>query len=167
MSADNAKLNMPSKRLIVPIVVALVVLGVVFAFYMAGLPQGASSSGTNSNFPPYTDLPAGCVKPAGGFLIIVNQNGFNDSVQHGAPSKSWPVIQVQKGATVNLVVCNSDVQAHGFQITHYFNSNIQTVAPGQVIRVSFVASQSGIFMIYCSIFCSVHIFMQNGELVVT
>lgn len=149
------------KLLSVAIVAAAVVLGALAAAYVIKLPSGGS---TGTGFPPYTNLPAGCVKPAGGFLIIANQNGFNDSIQHGAPQKQWPVIVVNQGAKVSITVCNSDIQAHGFQITHYFDSNIQTVAPGQVIHVSFVADKVGDFEIYCSIFCSIHIFMQNGLL---
>lgn len=148
--------------------VALVALSVVLV-YVVGLPAGAqrSDSGTGATYPPYTNLPAGCVKPPGGYLIIANQNGFNDSIQHGAPSNDWPIINVTQGSTVNITVCNSDVQAHGFQITHYFDSNIETVSPGKVIHVTFVADKAGDFTIYCSIFCSVHIYMQNGLLAVS
>jgi hypothetical protein len=111
-------------------------------------------------------LPAGCVKPAGGFLVIASNLGFNDSIEHGAPTKGWPLMTAQKGATVNIVVCNTDRVAHGFQIAHYFDSSIETVEPGQVIHVSFVANQAGTFDIYCSILCPIHVYMQNGQLLV-
>ena len=101
------------------------------------------------------------------FVIIANANGFNDSVDHGVPQNSWPVIQVPQGTTVNITVINDDHQAHGFQITHYFDSTIETVSPGQKLTVTFVASEVGDFRIYCSIFCTVHAFMQSGELTVT
>jgi heme/copper-type cytochrome/quinol oxidase subunit 2 len=101
------------------------------------------------------------------FLIIANSNGFNDSIDHGAPQNSWPVIHVPKGTVVNITVYNDDHQAHGFQITHYFDSTIKTVAPGQKLTVVFVADEAGSFKIYCSIFCTVHAFMQSGLLVVT
>jgi heme/copper-type cytochrome/quinol oxidase subunit 2 len=107
------------------------------------------------------------VKPSGGFLVIASKDGFNDSIEHGAPVQSWPVITVKQGSTVNITVCNSDHQAHGFQVTHYFDSNIETVEPGQVVHVSFLANREGNFTIYCSIFCSIHIYMQSGELSVT
>jgi len=100
------------------------------------------------------------------FVIIQNANGFNDSVDHGVPQNSWPVIQVPQGTTVNITVINDDHQAHGFQITHYFDSTIETVSPGQKLTVTFVASEVGDFRIYCSIFCTVHAFMQSGELAV-
>jgi len=113
------------------------------------------------------NLPSGCSKPAGGFLIIASKLGYNDSVDHGVPENSWPVITVKQGQQVNIVVCNTDIQAHGFQVAHYFDSTIESIAPGQVIHVSFTAAQTGDFRIYCSILCSVHAFMQSGLLVVT
>jgi nitrous oxide reductase len=134
---------------------------------MTQLPREASTSASSTSFPPYVYLPTGCVKPVDGFLIIANQNGYNDSIQHGAPSKQWPIINVKQGTTVRITVCNADIQAHGFQVTHYSDSNIQTVTPGEVIHVSFVANSVGDFDIYCEIFCSIHIFMQNGLLRVT
>ena len=145
--------------MVIVVVAALAV--VAFAIYLPGRQSG---SNTSTGYPPYTNLPSGCVKPAGGFLVIANQNGFNDSIEHGAPQTQWPVIVVKQGTTVNIAVCNSDVQAHGFQVSHYFDSTIQTVSPGQVIHISFVADEVGDFKIYCSIFCSIHIFMQNGLL---
>lgn len=112
-------------------------------------------------------LPTGCVKPSDGFLIIASNTGYNDSIGHGAPQKNWPIINVTQGRTVNITVCDTDVQAHGFQISHYYDSSIVTVIPGQVLHVSFVADEAGTFRIYCSIFCSIHIFMQSGKLRVT
>jgi len=112
-------------------------------------------------------LPAGCVRPAGGFLIIASETGYNDSIGHGAPQKSWPVLTVHRGQNVSIVVCNIDEQAHGFQITHYFDQSIETLLPGHVLRVSFVADETGSFDIYCSILCTIHIYMQNGLLDVT
>ena len=115
-----------------------------------------------------TSLPAGCVRPANGFLIIASSRGYNDSVGHGVgPNDSWPVVTVQKGQSVNLVVCNTDIAAHGFQIYHYFDGDIVSIAPDQVVRASFVANEAGSFRIYCSIFCVIHVpYMQYGELIV-
>ena len=112
-------------------------------------------------------LPPGCSRPAGGFLIVASTDGYNDSIAHGAPVKSWPVITVRQGQNVTIVVCNIDHQAHGFQIKHYEDSNIESVLSGQTLKVSFVADQAGSFDIYCDIFCTIHVFMQNGLLMVT
>jgi hypothetical protein len=113
-------------------------------------------------------LPAGCVKPAGGFLIIASQLGFNDSVNHGVPEDNWPVMNVRLGQNVTIVVCNADPsQAHGFQVDHYYVAQLVSVASGQVLRVSFIATQAGSFRVYCQIFCTIHWAMQSGQLVVT
>jgi hypothetical protein len=112
-------------------------------------------------------LPTGCVKPSDGFLIIASELGYNDSVDHGVPQNSWPVVNVQQGQNVTIVVCNIDPgEAHGFQIDNYYNARTVSIAPGQVLTVSFVANKAGTFRIYCNIFCAVHWAMQSGELVV-
>lgn len=145
----------PSRRTLTILALAGIAFAAIISVtYFADLRSGSSS------------LPAGCVKPTNGFVIIASETGFNDSIGHGAPEKPWPIITVQKGAAVTIVVCNTDRQAHGFQIAHYFDSSIETVEPGQVLRVPFVASQTGTFQIYCSIFCTIHVYMQSGQLVV-
>ncbi len=101
------------------------------------------------------------------FLIVESITGFNDSADHGVPADCWPVIRVPSGTMVNITVTNVDKQPHGFNIAHYYDSSIVTVAPGQTIHVSFIASEAGSFKIYCSIFCTVHWAMQSGQLIVT
>ena len=146
------------KRLLVPAVIAVVLAAVLIGIYFAGVSGGKSNS----------SLPSGCTKPAGGFLIIASNQGYNDSIGHGAPNKNWPIITVHKGQTVSITVCNTDTQAHGFQITYYYDSFIQSIAPNTVLHVPpFVANETGSFRIYCDIFCTIHIFMQSGELIVT
>ncbi len=99
-------------------------------------------------------------------LIIASVTGFNDSADHGVPASAWPIVHVSKGTTVNFTVFNDDKQAHGFQVSHYLDSPIETIAPGQRVSFSFVANETGTFRIYCSIFCTVHWAMQSGELIV-
>lgn len=132
---------------------------------IGGLRSSQSAAGTL----PAVSLPPGCVKPAGGFLIVMSEYGYNDSVLEGAgPTKAWPVVTVARGTTVNITVCNVDrTQSHGFQISYYFDSSVEAVSPGQVLRVSFVATKPGTFQIYCAIFCTIHLFMQYGQLRVT
>lgn len=139
------------------LVVAVVGVSVASAYVLYGRAPQSESGG----------LPSYCLKPSGGFLIVASARGYNDSVDHGVPANSWPVISVQKGATVTIVVCNTDVQAHGFQVTHYLDSRIETVSPGRALVFSFIADQTGSFRIYCSIFCTVHWAMQSGLLVVS
>ena len=125
----------------------------------------AASENAQGKVSPIT-LPPGCDRPAGGFLVIMSEYGYNDSVLEGAgPTKAWPVITVPQGASVNITVCNVDKgQSHGFQIANYFDSKIESVAPGQVLHVSFLATKAGVFQIYCAIFCTIHLFMQYGQL---
>jgi hypothetical protein len=109
-------------------------------------------------------LPAGCVRQSGGFLIIASSLGYNDSIAHGAPVKSWPVLEVTKGTDVTITLCNTYSQAVGFQVSHYLAGETETIMPGQVLSVSFIANQTGTFVIYCSIFNPIHIYLQGGEL---
>jgi len=144
--------------------IALALLAVVLLGAAATAALYVASEGGTS----YTAvLPQGCARPPGGFLIIASNTGYNDSIGHGAPEKNWPVVDVHQGQNVTIVVCNIDVQAHGFQITHYYDKSEVTIVPGQVIRVNFVADQVGSYSIYCEIFCSIHIYMQSGLLNVT
>lgn len=115
---------------------------------------------------PTVSLPPGCVRPPNGFLIVADQYGYNDSVLNGAgPSKPWPVVNVTQGETVKITVCNADTtEAHGFEVGTYFDQTVESIAPGQVLSVSFVASKAGTFPIYCAIFCTIHIFMEYGQL---
>lgn len=146
------------KVIVAAIVVAILTAGVVTvsALYVLSGNRTTTSS---------VRLPHGCVKPADGFLIIASSLGYNDSITYGAgPNKPWPVVNTTLGSSVHIVVCNIDFQPHGFQVSHYYDSNLVTVEPGQVLDVSFVANQAGTFRIYCNIFCTIHIFMQYGQL---
>jgi hypothetical protein len=113
-----------------------------------------------------TTITQQCSKPSDGFLVIASDRGYNDSVDHGAPQNHWPVINVQVGQTVNIVVCNVDNQAHGFQIARYLNSTTITVVAGQSQTFSFVANQAGTFQIYNGIFDTTGLYEQSGELIV-
>ena len=154
-------LKMKRETLAALILAAIAVAAIIATTYAVDL------NARNGNDSGGASLPVGCVKPAGGYLVIASNLGYNNSIGHGAPAKSWPIIHVKKGSTVNIVVCNADLQSHGFQITHYLDSSIKTIIPGQVIKISFVADQAGAFTIYCSIFCTIHVYMQNGQLLVT
>lgn len=142
----------------------LTILGIVAS--SAVLVGGLQASEKAPSSVPAVSLPPGCVRPAGGFLIIASIYGYNDSALEGAgPSKLWPVITVNQGQEVRITVCNvDDTQSHGFQVDRYFDSSIESLAPGKVLTVSFVATTAGNFPIYCAIFCSIHLFMEYGML---
>jgi len=153
---------MANRRLLfLAIAVAVIGASGILAVTLPGLNNVSTSTSALT-------LPSGCVKPAGGFLIIASQLGFNDSVNHGVPEDNWPVMNVRLGQNVTIVVCNADPsQAHGFQIDHYYVAQLVSIASGDVLRVSFVASQSGSFRVYCQIFCTIHWAMQSGQLIVS
>jgi len=66
---------------------------------------------------------------------------------------------------VNITVCNTANYAHGFQISNYYQGSLVTLSPGEVLHIPpFVADKSGNFLIYCSIPCPIHLYMQYGEL---
>ncbi len=97
------------------------------------------------------------------FTIYMSERGFNDSSKYIG---SWPIMRVTQGQTVTIRVINAEgVEAHGFEIDHYFTGI--SLRPNQLYDVTFVADQTGTFRVFCNIFCAVHSFMQNGELVVT
>ena len=146
------------------ILTALTIAGVVASSVV--LVGGLRTSEGVANSLPAVSLPVRCLKPTGGFLIIASEYGYNDSVLEGAgPSKAWPVITVVQGQTVKITVCNvDDTQSHGFQINNYFDGQIESLAPGGVLNVVFVANKAGDFPIYCAIFCSIHLFMEYGLL---
>ena len=138
-------------------VVAVIVVGAAATsgFFLLSLGSGSSSSKA---------LPPGCVKPANGFLIVASNLGYNDSELHYGKG-SWPILNVTQGSTVYITVCDTANYAHGFQIATYYQSSIVTISPGEVLHVPpFVADKSGSFLIYCSIPCPIHIYMQYGEL---
>jgi len=150
-------MNASRRTLAILTLAAIGVVTIISITYVADFSRNTTGS-----------LPAGCAKPSGGFLIVASRTGYNDSMAHGAPAKPWPLITVHKGQNVTIVVCNVDLQSHGFQVTHYFDRNIVTLAPGQVLTVpTFVADEAGSYTIYCDIPCSIHVFMQDGLLDVT
>lgn len=154
-------MHSPSKSTLA--ITVLTILGVAAS---SGVLLGGFLQSHQASVAPVPKLPSGCAKPQDGFLVIASEYGYNDSILEGAgPAKHWPVINVTLGQSVTIVVCNVDtLQSHGFQIGNYFDQTIESIAPGQVITVSFVADKAGDFPIYCDIFCSIHLFMQYGQL---
>ena len=100
--------------------------------------------------------------PTPNFTIIMTNQGFNGSRAH--TSDPWPVMNVLRGQVATIHLENMDTtESHGFAITHYLDSGVQ-LRPGQSFDVVFTASQSGTFLVYCNIICTIHTYMQNGRL---
>jgi heme/copper-type cytochrome/quinol oxidase subunit 2 len=153
-------LNSNRRITLVLVAVALIGAAVVASLYVVSIGSSTTSTG----------LPAGCTKAAGGFLMVASHLGWNESELHGAgitPGVTWPKMTITQGETVNITVCNTDVQAHSFEIAYYEQGQANTLHPQQVLHFQFVASRSGTFQVYCEIPCSIHIYMQSGQLVVT
>ena len=145
-------------RIVTAFVATVVAVGlVVTAFYTLATPVGGG-------FGAPSLLPAGCVRPAGGFLIIASSLGYNDSIAHGAPVKAWPILQVMQGTNVEITICNTYSQTVGFQVSHYLANRLEAIPPGKDVTVNFLANQTGTFVVYCSVFNPIHIYLQGGEL---
>ncbi len=66
---------------------------------------------------------------------------------------------------INLV--SRDVQAHGLAVDFYTANGIEAVGQEpQPVILLFLATRSGEFRVYCTIPCSVHNYMQHGQLTV-
>ena len=138
--------------------VLLVGLIVVLAVFVTGIVVVPPRQSSNVAAPVFVTKST-CDRPAGFFLIIADLSGFNGSISHGAPVTPWPVIRVQEGDVVRILVCNEDTtQPHCFAVSTYFPTGV-AIAPGEAYRIVFTATVPGTFVIYCNIFCTVHVFM--------
>lgn len=154
---------MVSRRKVVAVVL-LVGLIVAVAAFITGIVVVPPSQSSNVVIPPVVTRST-CDRPPGFFLIIADLSGFNDSISHGAPANPWPVIRVQQGDVVRILVCNKDTtQPHGFAISTYFPIGV-AIAPGEAYRIVFTATVPGTFVMYCNIFCTVHVFMVSRLIV--
>jgi heme/copper-type cytochrome/quinol oxidase subunit 2 len=169
------------RTLFLVIIVAIIAIGGVGSFYLFGTSHGSTTVAQNS---PCSVLNSTQSAPGtanssstsltANFTIIEsdpgsNYEGMNGSAFHlsGNQTIPWPEIQVNQGQTVVIRIFNcASSESHGFAITHYFASGA-TVQPGQSYTLTFVANQPGTFRVFCSIFCAIHPYMQNGELIVT
>jgi len=118
---------------------------------------------------------SGGVGPHAYFLIVEADpgspyEGINGSAIQESQnlSKPWPVMHVRLGQVVSIHVINcASSESHGFAIDHYDDKTINAVPPGKSYDVTFTANEKGTFRVYCDIFCAIHVFMQNGELIVS
>jgi heme/copper-type cytochrome/quinol oxidase subunit 2 len=122
-------------------------------FYLYSSPGRADSSSINTNCSS---------SPSVHFTVLITKDGFNSTSLSLAPS---PIMNVCRGQTVTILVKNNDStqQPHGFAIDHYLNSGV-AIRPGESYSLTFVAAEKGTFRVYCNIFCTIHPYMQNGEL---
>ena len=130
---------------------SIILLAVIIAALAGGL-SGAYALGlfNTHHFPPSVH-----------FTISESNQGFNASGTHSPP---WPVMNVYAGQIVTILVENNDtVSSHGFVITRYFDAGV-SLRPGESHNITFVANQTGTYLVFCNIVCPVHPTMQYGQL---
>lgn len=106
------------------------------------------------------------------FTIIASDQGFNNSKTIAGLNGTWPTMTVHLGDLVRIHVSNFDpVEPHGFAIAHYLDGSTGpkpiTVGTHSTVDVTFIVDQPGTFKVYCDIFCTVHAYMQRGQLIVS
>lgn len=154
-----SRMTDPRRTTLVLTLVTVVAVFAVVAVLGLGTVDGVKSTEVSSSLPSY------CQRPSGGILIVVSRYGYNDSILMGAgPTKPWPIVQVQRGETVKIAVCNTDSEAHGFQVATYVQSSVNIIPPGQELNFTFLANKEGTFGIYCAIPCDLHPELQYGQL---
>jgi len=144
--------------LTVMVVIAAIGVGSVTAFWYAGfLSSQASQSSSSVQVVHFTIIESDPPDPLA---------GMNGSYYKPLGTQ-WPIIRVHLGDTVIITVINNDSrEIHGFAIVHYDDKGFST-APGQQHTITFLANEAGTFRVYCNVFCAIHPYMQNGELIVS
>ena len=144
--------------LTVIVVIAIVGLGSIIVFSYAGFVSSKPSQASfNSQVLHFTIIESDPPDPLA---------GINGSYYKPLGTQ-WPVIRVHQGDTVIITVINNNSrEIHGFAIVHYDDKGF-SLAPGQQHTISFVANEVGSFRLYCNVFCAIHPYMQNGELIVS
>jgi heme/copper-type cytochrome/quinol oxidase subunit 2 len=166
----------------VAIVAALAIVAVVVLFvYVNGHGSGQNTSGPalmqatcaslSGNITSVVHAASGGVGDHAYFLIVAADPpspyaGFNGSY-YVPTTDQWPTMKVHQGQTVSIHVINcASGEAHGFAVSFYDENSIVSIQPGHSYDVTFTATRTGTFRVYCDIFCAIHPFMQNGALVV-
>ena len=142
------------------VVIAIVGAGSIIVFSYSGFPTPSSSgepqSSSSSHILHFTIIESDPPDPLAG----MNGSYYKPLTTH------WPIIQVHQGDTVIITVINNNSrEIHGFAIDHYDDKGF-SLAPGQRHTISFIANEAGNFRMYCNVFCAIHPYMQNGELIV-
>ncbi len=157
-SSDEEELPRTEHFRLVLVIVLVVV--VITGFFATAYTFHVFGPGTTNCWARPTSLPASSTY----FVVVMANEGMNIGFNGSKfQSGSWPIMNVTQGRTVTIHVINNDtVQSHGFAIQRYFSSF--SLGPDTCSDVTFTADQPGSFLVYCSISCSIHFFMQNGRL---
>ncbi len=141
----------------------LIVLGVLVS--IAALVSGLTVAGV---IPLSTIL--SCIGTSGtsrSFTIIADSNGYNNSKTLAGQGGLgvWPVMNVSRCDNVTIKLTNNDTQSHGLSVGSYTGE--YSIPPNQTFSIHFTANKTGHWRVFCTIPCTVHDFMQNGQLNVT
>jgi FtsP/CotA-like multicopper oxidase with cupredoxin domain len=144
-----------NKLIIAPVGIVAIIVVVVVLIISTGISTSTPMSTSSASKTVY-------------FTIIESDTGalkgMNGSAYH--VSEAWPVITVKQGEAVVIYLLNrNSSEAHGFEISHYFNQGV-ALEPGGSYKIQFVANEPGTFLITCPIFCLIHPLMDFGQFVV-
>ncbi len=101
------------------------------------------------------------------FTIIADLYGFNSSktMADQGGLGVWPIMSVSRCDNVTIRLTNTDTQSHGLAVGGYTGE--YSIPPNQTLTIHFTANKTGHWRVFCTILCTVHDFMQNGQLNVT
>jgi heme/copper-type cytochrome/quinol oxidase subunit 2 len=156
----SCKEESPRTRLLRLVLVIMLVVVAITGFFTAAYTFHFFGPGKSNCWVRPTHPPAGSTY----FVVVMSNEGMNVGFNGSKfQSGSWPMMNVTLGRTVTIHVINNDtVQSHGFAIQRYFSGF--SLGPGTCSDVTFTPDQSGSFLVYCNISCSIHVFMQSGRL---
>ena len=150
----------PRTILLRRVLVIVLIVVVVTGFFAAGYLFHFFGLGTTNCWARPASVPASSTY----FVVVMANEGMNVGFNGSKfQSGSWPIMNVTMGRSVTIHVINNDtVQSHGFAIQLYFSGF--ALGPGTCGDVTFTPDQTGSFLVYCHISCTIHVFMQNGRL---
>ncbi len=154
MHEDEARSRTIQTKQVLAILVVLVSIGAVIS--------GLALTGT---IPLSTIL--SCLGTPGtskSFTIIADLNGYNNSKNMAGQGGlgPWPIMNVSRCDNVTIHLTNNDTQSHGLAVGGYAGE--YSIPPNQTLSIHFTANKSGHWRVFCTILCSVHDYMQNGQL---
>jgi FtsP/CotA-like multicopper oxidase with cupredoxin domain len=160
IAANSGGEMSPRTKLLRGVLVLVVIVVAVTGFFVAAFTFHFFGLGAVSCWARPASVPAS----SSYFVVVMADEGMNVGFNGSKfQSGSWPIMNVTQGRNVTIHVINNDtIQSHGFAIQRYFSGF--ALGPGKCSDVTFTADQSGSFLVYCYISCTIHVFMQNGKL---
>jgi len=160
LAGNSGREESSPKRFFRRVLVIVLIVVVVTGFFAAAYTFHFFGLGTTNCWARPASVPATSTY----FVVVMANEGMNVGFNGSKfQSGSWPIMNVTLGRTVSIHVINNDtVQSHGFAVQGYFRGF--ALGPGKCGDATFTADQSGSFLVYCNISCSIHEFMQNGRL---